>query len=435
VSAAAALRSDPAPGTLPRLLAGIHAGRPVTLGEHLGRHGPLARISPRDTAWLFGLVEASGLRGRGGSSFPTATKLRAVAAQRGRPVVVVNGTEGEPVSGKDRVLLRHAPHLVLDGAVTAATVLGARKVVVAVSEGAREELTVLGEAIASRVRASTDGRVACELAAVPPGFVSGEETALVRFLNGGPALPTTKPPLPFERGVGGAPTLVQNTETLAHLALIVRAGADWFRAVGTPAEPGSMLVTISGAVHRPGVHELAFGTPLSELVSRAGGFSEPPRAVLVGGYFGTWVSAADAELLRLSDADLGRRGAALGAGAIAVLPASACGVVETARVVGYLAGESAGQCGPCVHGLAAISDSLAGLAGLAGRERAGDGRVLVRRLAQVTGRGACRHPDGVARLVHSTLAVFADEVKRHAAGRHCGGASRPVLPVPKRGRR
>ncbi len=429
----AAVRADSLTGGLPRLLAGIHAGRPVSLGEHLGRNGPIPRPSSRDARWLIELVEASGLRGRGGSGFPTAKKLGAVAAQGGRPVVVVNGTEGEPVSGKDRVLLRHAPQLVLDGAMIAASALGARRVVVAVSDRAREELGVVGEAIASRARASTDGRIVVELVAVPAGFVSGEETALVRFLNGGPALPTTKPPLPFERGVGGAPTLVQNAETLAHLALLARFGADWFRAVGTAAEPGSMLATVSGAVRRPGVHEVAFGTPFDELIALSGGFSEPPRALLIGGYFGTWVSAADAATLTLAEADLGGRGAHIGAGAVTVLPASSCGVVETARVVRYLAGESAGQCGPCVHGLAAVADSLAALAGPEPVDER-DRQRLTTRLTHVTGRGACRHPDGAARLVGSALAVFADEVGRHLRGRHCGAAARELLPVPGRRR-
>ncbi len=431
MSSAAAARSEPASGRLPRLLTGIHAGRPISLGEHLAIHGPLPLPSTRDAARLFDLVEASGLRGRGGSGFPTALKLRAVAARGRRPAVVVNATEGEPVSGKDRVLMRHAPQLVLDGASLAAAALGARRVVVALSAGGREERAALAEAIAARGRSSRGDRVPFELAAVPPGFVSGEETAVVRFLNGGPALPTTKPPLPFERGLDGAPTLVQNAETLAQLALIARFGPDWFRELGTPAEPGSLLVTVSGAVERPGVHEVAFGTPLRDLIARSGGFSERPRALLIGGYFGTWVPVSAAESLSLAEADLSRHGAALGAGAIVVLPASACGLLETARVARYLAGESAGQCGPCVHGLAAIADSLALLVE---PERVDDRRTLERRLAQVRRRGACRHPDGAVRFVASGLSVFAEELEQHLRGRHCGRAAPRVLPVPERRR-
>ena len=285
----------------------------------------------------------------------------------------------------------------------------------------------------TRSRSARDG---AEAGASPSGsppsrtrFVAGEETALVRALNGGPAKPTFKPPLPFERGVRGAPTLVQNAETLAHVALIARFGPAWFREVGTREEPGTALVTISGAIRRPGVYEVALGTPLAELVADAGGPTETPRAFLVGGYFGTWVPAAQAGSLALSAAGLRPAGAALGAGAIVVLPASACGVAETARVVGYLAAESAGQCGPCVHGLAAIAGALGQLARCEGT----DVRPRLERwLEQVHGRGACRHPDGAGRFVASALDVFADEVRHHQRHRRCSCGDRRVLPEPGR---
>ena len=384
-----------------RLLAGLPpADRPVTLEEHLARHGPVPAGGD-----LIGLVEASGLQGRGGGGFPTGQKLRAVAAGRGRPVVVVNGTEGEPASGKDKVLLRRVPHLVLDGAVAAAGAVGAREVIVAVARNANAEAGAVAEAIESR----SDRRIRVRLEAVPDRFVSGEETALVQFLNGGPALPTFTPPRPFERGVGGAPTLVQNAETLAHVALIARYGPDWFREVGTAAEPGSILVTLSGAVARPGVYEVALGTPLRDLVAQAGGAREPIQAYLIGGYFGAWLAARKAEELTLSEADM-----SLGARAIVALPARACGLVETARIARYLADESAGQCGPCVHGLGAIADAFTRLA--AG-DTADRRDRLERWIAVVRGRGACAHPDGASTFAASALDVFADEVDLHLRGR------------------
>ena len=123
---------------------------------------------------------------------------------------------------------------------------------------------------------------------VPDRFVAGEETALVQFLNGGPARPTFTPPRPFERGVGGAPTLVQNVETLAHVAQIARFGPAWFRRIGTPAEPGSALVTLSGAVARPGVYEVALGSPLRDLLVQAGGAREEIQAYLIGPGANDW---------------------------------------------------------------------------------------------------------------------------------------------------
>jgi len=427
VSAARAQRATPIGYGLPRLLAGIHATEPVSLAEHHALHGPLPAGLWRRAPGLIELVEQSGLRGRGGGRFPTGDKLRAVAAQRGRPVVVVNALEGELVSGKDKVLLRHTPHLVLDGAAAAAAALGARNAIVAVSADARPEQRSLAQALAERERAATDHNVALSFALVPPGFVSGEETAIIQCLNGGPPKPTARPPLPHQRGVGGAPTLVQNAETLAQLALIARLGPDWFRTLGTPADPGSMLVTVSGAVHTPGVFEIAIGTPLAAVIQRAGGFTERPKALLLGGYFGTWVPAATAAALRLSETDLASVGARLGAGAIVALPVSVCAVAETARVARYLAEQSTRQCGPCTHGLAAAAAALERLA----QRHPADGREhpeLVRILQQVDGRGACRHPDGAVRFISSALEVFADEIAQHLAAR-CGLRAAGILPV------
>lgn len=194
---------------------------------------------------------------------------------------------------------------------------------------------------------------------VPARYTASEQSALVQFLGGGPAKPTYSPPRPQERGVRGRPTLVSNVETLAHLALIARHGDRWFRSAGLPAAPGSMLVTVSGAVARPGIYEIELGTPVGDVVARAGGPTEQPQALLVGGYFGAWLDAEAAWRLPMTHAALKAAGGALGAGMVIALPASSCLIAETARVVRYLAGEGAGQCGPCVFGLPALADALA----------------------------------------------------------------------------
>jgi NADH:ubiquinone oxidoreductase subunit F (NADH-binding) len=387
-----------APHGAARLLAGVRRdGRAVSLDAHLARFGRLDA-----DADLIAAVERSGLRGRGGGGFPTGQKLRSVANARGRPVVVLNGAEGEPASGKDKALLRHVPHLVLDGAAAAASALGARDVVVAVGRGARLERSVVSAALAQRQDA-----VRWRLAAVPDGFVAGEETALLNALEGRAAKPALKPPFPFECGLGGAPTLVQNAETLAHLALIARFGERWFRSLGTETEPGTALVTLSGAVARPGVYEIELGTPLSEVLAQAGGTRAPVGAFLVGGYFGAWTRD---EQLQLTAAN------GFGAGVVFALPASACGLRQSARIARYLADASAGQCGPCHRGLPALAT---GLERLVAGER-GDRRDTLERWArQVSGRGACRHPDGAARFVQSSLSVFADEIALHLRNGRC----------------
>jgi NADH:ubiquinone oxidoreductase subunit F (NADH-binding) len=417
VSTVATALAPPAP----RLLGGFRRdGRPVSLDAHVARYGPLPfELRPDE---LRDRVTRSGLTGRGGAGFPTGVKLESVLGRRGSPVIVANGTEGEPASGKDKALLAHAPHLVIDGAVLAARATGARSVVIATTDVVH---AAVARALAERPRAP---RVAVRTAVVPDRFVAGEETALVQFLNGGPALPTITPPRPYERGVGGAPTAVLNVETLAHLALVARFGAGWFRSAGTRDEPGSALVTISGAVRLPGVYEIELGTPFARLLEHSGA-DRGAQAHLVGGYFGTWIDAARAGDLALSNADLARVGASLGARAIVVLPADACGIAETARVARYLAEQSAGQCGPCVHGLASVAENLEQLAHRA--RRVPPEAVLRRRLAQVAGRGACRHPDGAAALVASALRVFPDELDRHLHGRRCTAHGRKaVLPTP-----
>ena len=369
---------------------------------------------------LIELVTDSGLRGRGGGGFPTGRKLAAVAAARRRPIVVANGAEGEPVSFKDKLLLRRAPHLVLDGAALAAAAVGAREVVVALDRMAGEEIGVVSDALDER----RDRGLGWRLAVVPSGFVTGEETALLSALQGRDPKPTFTPPRPYERGLNGAPTLVQNVETLAHVALVARHGPHWFRAVGTAREPGSALFTISGAVGRPGVYEASFGTPMRALVERAGGVRGAPGAFLVGGFFGSWIDPVAVQDLSMLDADLERAGAAVGAGALVVLPAAACGLDQSARVARYLAEESAGQCGPCVNGLGALAGALETLA--AGHA---DCRPdALRWLEQVRGRGACRHPDGAARFFESSLEVFAGEVELHLQGR-CSGRRGEFIPT------
>jgi NADH:ubiquinone oxidoreductase subunit F (NADH-binding) len=373
-------------------------------------------------AGLVAEIEQAGLTGRGGAAFPTARKLAAVASAPGSPIVVVNGTEGEPASAKDKVLMATEPHLVLDGAVVAARITGAREVYVVAHPPVA---AVVADAIRARRALGLDDVGICVVPAAD-GFVAGEASAVVNWLAGGPPVPTPVPPRLAQHGLHGQPTLVQNAETLAHLALIARYGARWFRELGTDAEQGSMLVTVFGAVRHPGVREIEIGTPVTDVLAAAGGPDRPLRALLIGGYFGTWVPWPDAASLPFSAAGLADLGAAPAAGLVAALPADACGLAEIARVARYLADESAGQCGPCVFGLDSIASELSRVA--AGQSAS---MTLLRRwLSQVDGRGACRHPDGAVRFIRSGLEVFGPEVDLHAAGWCSGTDLDPVLPVP-----
>jgi NADH:ubiquinone oxidoreductase subunit F (NADH-binding) len=356
-------------------------------------------------AVLIGAVEAAGLTGRGGAGFPTWRKLAAVHKGR-RPVVVANGAESEPASRKDRLLLADAPHLVLDGLQLVAEAVGARDAYIY----ARDE-TVIAAALDERRAAGWD-RVAVTLLVAPDDFVAGEESAVIAAIEGRPAIPKDKKVFVAESGVRGNATLVQNVETLAHIALIARHGPRWFREQGTDEDPGTFLATISGCVMNPGVHEFPYGVPLGATLHAAGGPTDVVQAVLVGGFHGAWLPP-DGEL-PITRRTLHPFGATPGAGLVVALPENACGLKSSSTVADYLAGQSAGQCGPCKIGLPAVADTLRRLAH--GERGAGLAAEVNRLATSVIGRGACHHPDGMARFVRSTMRAFSREVELHLSG-------------------
>ncbi|HEY6468283.1 MAG TPA: NADH-ubiquinone oxidoreductase-F iron-sulfur binding region domain-containing protein [Candidatus Dormibacteraeota bacterium] len=378
---------------------------------HVARLGPL----PLSTSALIDTIDRSELRGKGGAGFPAATKWRAVASRRaGNPVVLANGGEGEPLSRKDRTLMEQRPHLVIDGALLAAGAVGAREIVLYVGADHTGAIRAMQRAAGERPPRERD---LLHVVSAPVRYVSGEETAAVNFVNTGIALPTSIPPRPYERGVDGRPTLVQNVETLAHAALIARSGDAWFRSLGVGTASGTTLISVGGAVPQTMLIEAPQGTTITDAVNAAGGLTADSDAVLLGGYFGSWVAASTAWGLVIDADGLRANGYSLGCGVIAVLPAGRCGVVETARILAYLAHESARQCGPCTFGLRAISAATGRVAALTSSD--GDLDHIKRWSGLLAGRGACRHPDGAAGLLGSALRVFAEEFQRHDQQHRC----------------
>jgi NADH:ubiquinone oxidoreductase subunit F (NADH-binding) len=397
-----------------RVLAGPPLdGRPEALVDHVARLGALPDAAHRP---VIEMLEASGLLGRGGAGFPVGRKWRAMADRRagGKAVVVANGAEGEPGSAKDRVLMEHRPHLVLDGALLAAAAVDADDVIIYVGREHEAAVRVMRRAIQER-RPTAERPI--RLVEAPIGYVAGEATAVVHHIDAGDARPTTTPPRMSERGVRGRPTLVQNVESLAQAALIARYGDHWYRAAGRERTRGTALVTVTGSVQRQGVREIELGTTLGEVVDQAGGLTASARAVLLGGYFGTWTSARGAWDLPLDPAAMREVGLTFGCGIVGVLPADRCGVAATAEIIRFLAAESAGQCGPCVFGLRAIADTMTRVE----HGRAGEADVadVERWTAQLVGRGACRHPDGAVQLMASALETFGDDVLLHARSGRC----------------
>jgi NADH:ubiquinone oxidoreductase subunit F (NADH-binding) len=372
-----------------RLLAGraLSAG-PEGFAEHVARLGPLPHAGPELTE----LVVRSGLTGRGGAGFPAGLKWRAAAARHPQ-VIVVNGAEGEPHSKKDRLLMSTRPHLVLDGALLAARAVRAKEIVLYIGEHHTVARASMERALAERPAAE---RKHFRTAAAPARYVAGDSNAAVHLVTTGIALPTNTP---------AAPAMVQNVETLAHVALIARSGG----------ATGTVLVTMAGGVARPGVLEVETTSTIAGAIALAGGATEPARAVLLGGYFGAWIEMDQAQSLPLDPSALRARGLSLGCGVIGVLPGSHCSICETAGIMRYLAGESSAQCGPCFFGLRALADACGRIA--TEGSNPDDLQRLHRWAAEVRGRGACKHPDGAVLFLQSALSTFGREFAAHPAHR------------------
>jgi NADH:ubiquinone oxidoreductase subunit F (NADH-binding) len=377
------------PGIEPRLMPPTAVAAPLELDteralgvyEGVPRRGVIAELAE------------AGLRGRGGAAFPASVKWASVAAAEAPKVVVANGEEGEPTSGKDRWLLVHRPHLVLDGVLTAAMAVGAERAVLYLSHS--ETVAAVSAALAEARRAGLlPAGLECEVQIVAPTYVAGEETAACRAIDGGPALPLAKPPRPFEGGVAGRPTLVSNVETLAHASWISRHGAAAYRRYGTQASPGTTLVTLNGACGRPGVYEAPFGLSFDALINAvAGGATSEPAGFVMGGWFGGLLAPQRGELALCYDA-VRTIGSGLGCAAITVLGADDDPLAVAAEVTAWYADESSQQCGVCMKGTAAIRDTLAGVRDH--RATTTDGDRLARWGESLPGRGACAFLDGAA---------------------------------------
>jgi NADH:ubiquinone oxidoreductase subunit F (NADH-binding) len=344
----------------------------------------------------------------------------------GRSVVVVNGSEGEPLSAKDRVLLQLRPHLVLDGAALAAESLGASDVVLYLSRASRETDQALKQALKERSEA---GEMPIRVERTAHRYIAGESSAVINRVSGGVSKPQFTLYRAAERGVNDQPTLVQNVETMAHVAMIARHGSEWFRRLGTDAAPGTTLMTLCGNVRRPGVYEVDLSATVGAVLHEVGGTATQPAGALLGGYFGTWVPPATFEQLPL-DVDRLRsvHHAAMGCGVLAVLPQGGCAIIESTRILSYLAAESAGQCGPCVNGLAALADVMQRIS--SSEAEFGDFDRVTRWMEMVKGRCACHHPDGAVGQLSSAATVFKDHLRTHLLGHRCFGAGVTGFPPP-----
>jgi len=367
------------------------------------------------------LIEATDLaelRGRGGAGFPMGVKLRSIADRPAPRFAVANGEEGEPAAFKDRWLLRMRPHLVLDGLLRSCRATGVTDAYVYVSDSqsaasVRDAIDELGE---------TD--VALRVFEVDPAYVAGEATSVVRAINGGPAKPTDKPPLPFDRGVQDSTTLISNVETLANMPFIAVRGPDEYRQLGEGHSlgTGTLLMTISGAVDRPGLYEVPFGGELGPTLDLVAGIAPGARGYIMGGFFAGLANRRADEFVISYDA-MRAEGSGLGCAAIVVLGPDDCPVSTAADVATYLAHENARQCGACINGTPAMAAVIRGLA--AGGVTDEDLEKLDRWSHSLRGRGACGLLDAVCNVAATLKRDFPDELQAHRDGGCALCLSRP----------
>lgn len=405
-----------------RMTAGLDRMTRLDLAAHGEIFGPLPRMTANDLILMAAQVD---LRGQGGAGFPFARKLKAVidaSKKSGEPpIVVVNATEGEPGSFKDKMLLIRSPYLILSGAALVAEAIEADEIIVGV---AGNELA--NRSVEAAIAAEPALRKMARVFQQPERFISGESGALVRGINGKKPVPPGRKQLASDKGVGDLPTLLSNASTFAQVAVLALLGSSRFASVGVPEEPGTVLLSVSGSAKHPAVVECPTGVPLGHVLD----ICQAPAGdgVLIGGYHGMWLDGDTAYQVPVGREGLAAAGGAFGSGIVLPLGDGTCPLGEVARIASYLAGESAGQCGPCKLGLPTIARAMNAIVDGSGGMEALD--VARRAAAATNGRGACSHPDGTTRMVLSALEVFTEDLAAHVFHSSCGRPVRGILPLP-----
>jgi len=335
---------------------------------------------------------------------------------------VVNATEGEPGSFKDKMLMIRSPYLILSGAALVAEALEAEEVFIGVTSN-----ELANRSIEAAIAAEPGLRALVRVVQQPERFISGESGALIRGINGKKPIPPGRKTLAAEKGVDDLPTLLSNASTFAQVAVLALLGPERFASVGVPEEPGTVLLSVSGSAKHPAVVECPTGIPLGAVLD----ICQAPAGdgVLIGGYHGMWLDAETAYQVPVGREGLASAGGTFGSGIVLPLGDGTCPLGEVSRIAGYLAGESSGQCGPCKLGLPSIARAMAAIVDGSGGIEALD--VARRAAAAVNGRGACSHPDGTTRFVLSALEVFTEDLAAHVFHSTCGRPVRGMLPLPE----
>lgn len=373
-------------------------------------------------------VKRSGLRGRGGAGFPTGIKWGFInRAAPGPKYLVCNSDEGEPGTFKDRDILRYNPHQLVEGMLIAGYVIGAARGYNYIRgefwepyerfEAALEEARAAGLLGKDILGSGFDFDIHSHLGA--GAYICGEESALLESIEGKKGQPRFKPPFPAQVGLYGAPTIINNTESLASVPEILRRGPDWFRELGVANSGGSKLFSVSGNVNRPGNFEVPLGTPFTELLAMAGGIKDGRRlkAVIPGGSSAPVIPGAQMLELNMDYDSIAKAGSMLGSGAVIVMDDTQCMVRVLARMAYFYHEESCGQCTPCREGTGWMYRLIQRIE--QGQGRPDDLALLEDVAGKIGGRTICALGDAAAMPVQGMLKHFRDEFQYHIDHKKC----------------
>jgi NADH-quinone oxidoreductase subunit F len=359
-------------------------------------------------------ITGAGLRGRGGAGFPVAKKWSiAASTDADRRYVVCNAGEDEPGSFKDRVLLQHRPHLVLEGTLMAARAIDAQSVYLYLNETYDDCHATMAKAIHEAESTGYLNGITVTIQRAPTVYVAGEDSATLEVIEGKPPKPRQKPPYPATAGLFGKPTVVNNVETLANVPLIIRNGADWFRTFGTVESPGTMIFCLGDELNHSGAYELPFGTSLRHLYEDIGGglkSGKPLKAILPGGPSCAFLTSNQLDV-SLDPESLKRAGSTLGCGVMRFYDAGACMVEATLRIAQFFAKESCGQCAACRMETSMLATMLERI-----HQGKGDAALFdqFQKLIDFNrGKGYCALINMPGPPVLSALRLFRDEFDQH----------------------
>jgi NADH:ubiquinone oxidoreductase subunit F (NADH-binding) len=373
-------------------------------------------------------VSEAGLRGRGGAAFPTGKKWSFTRECAEQPhYLVLNGGEDEPGSKKDRMLMEHLPHLVIEGVIVSAYAIGASKAYLYINANYEAAIMSMGVALTEAKTAGYWGdnvlgsnfALDIEITPAPHNYVAGEDTAALEVIEGKKAWPRQKPPFPVTVGLFGKPTSVNNVETLANVPPILLHGAEWYRRFGTPESSGTMIFSLNDDVNRPGIYELPFGTPLRYLIEECGGGiqgGQKIKAIMPAAPSSAFLPADKIDT-PLDHNSMREAGSALGCGVVRLVPEGSCIVEEVLKISEFFTAESCGQCPACRMETNTLTSLLKKV------QQGQGGQPILEQFRKIIafnkGKGFCNLIAMPGPPIESALKLFPEDFEAHLATGKC----------------